>query len=124
MYLAGARFKIITDIVVGIHLQQPKQEATRENREIVYVLGKVPLYSGLQARYENTADYMSRHPVHALKGAAEYCEQRPTEAVVKSNIRRNVPQALSIEEIREAIKKDQETRDNDEDLKPSQMEHS
>ena len=72
MYLADARFKIDTDIVVGIHLLQPKHKSTCENREIVYVLAKVPLYSGLQARYENTADYMSRHPVYALKGAANY----------------------------------------------------
>lgn len=50
MYLAGARFKIDTDIIVGIHLLQPKQQATCENREIVYVLAKVPLYSGLQVR--------------------------------------------------------------------------
>jgi len=67
---------------------------------------------------------MSRHPVYAPKGVAFYCEQRHTEAVMKSNIRINVPQALSIEEISEAFKKDQETIDNDEDLKPSQIEHS
>ena len=67
---------------------------------------------------------MSRHPVYARKGAAYYCEQRHTQAVMKSNTRINVPQALSIEEISEAFKKDQETIGNDEDLKPSQMEHS
>ena len=67
---------------------------------------------------------MSRHPVYAPKGAAYYCEQRHTEAVMKSNIRIKVPQALSIEEITEAFKKDQETIDNAEDLKPSQMGQS
>ena len=56
---------------------------------------------------------MSRHPVYALKGAANYCEQRQTEA-----------DCCEVQcTVREAIKKDQETRYNDEDLKPSQMEH-
>ena len=79
---------------------------------------------------------MSRHSVYSLKSAADYREQRQTEAVVKSIIRRNVPQALSMEEIREATDQTltmvmdivqnggQETRYNRGDLKPFKLVHS
>ena len=49
---------------------------------------------------------MSRHPVRAPENRTEYKEQKQTAKVVNSIVRRNVPESLSVEEVREATVND------------------
>ena len=49
---------------------------------------------------------MSRHPVRAPDNRTDYKEQKQTEKVVNSIVRRNVPESLSVEEVREATVND------------------
>ena len=54
----------------------------------------------------NPADYKSRHPVRAPENTTDYKEQKQTEEVVNSVIRRNVPESLSVEDVRKATMDD------------------
>ena len=49
---------------------------------------------------------MSRHPVRAPENRTDYKEQKQTAKVVNSIVRRNVPESLSVEEVREATVND------------------
>ena len=49
---------------------------------------------------------MSRHPVRAPQNATDYTEQKQTKELVSSIVRRNVPQLLSVEEVRKATPHD------------------
>ena len=55
---------------------------------------------------DNPADYMSRHPVRAPENTTDYKEQKQTEDAVNSIVRRNVPESLSVEEVRTATVND------------------
>ena len=54
----------------------------------------------------NPADYTSRHPVRAPENTTDYKEQKQTEEVVNSIVRRNIPESLSVEEVRKATVND------------------
>ena len=107
MYLAGARFKIITDhkTLEFIFNNPNSKQPARTERWCIY-LQEFDFTVEYSPGKENPADYMSRQPVHMPKDATDYREQRQTEAVVESIMQRNGPQALSMEEIREAAKSD------------------
>ena len=49
---------------------------------------------------------MSRHPVRKPENTTDYKEQKQTEEVVHSIVRRNVPESLPVEEFREATVND------------------
>ena len=49
---------------------------------------------------------MSRHPMHTTRNTTDYKEQKQTEEVVNSIVRRNVPESLSVEEVRKAAVND------------------
>ena len=55
---------------------------------------------------DNQAGYMSRHPVRAPENTTDYKEQKQTEDAVNSIVRRNVPESLSVEEVRTATVND------------------
>ena len=52
------------------------------------------------------ADYVSRHPVRAPEDTTDYKEQKQTEDVEHSIVGRNVPESLSVEEVRTATVND------------------
>ena len=49
---------------------------------------------------------MSRHPIRTPGNTTDYKEQKQTEQVVNSIVRRNVPESLSVEEVRKATAND------------------
>ena len=49
---------------------------------------------------------MSRHPVRVPENTTAYKEQKQTEEVVHSIVRRNIPELLSVEEVRTATVND------------------
>ena len=49
---------------------------------------------------------MSRHPIHTTRNTTDYRAQKQTEEVVNSIVRRNVPESLSVEEVRKATVND------------------
>ena len=49
---------------------------------------------------------MSRHPIRTPENRTDYKEQKQTEEVVNSIVRRNVPEQLSVEEVRKATVND------------------
>lgn len=49
---------------------------------------------------------MSRHPVCTPEKTTDYKEQKQTEEVVNSSVRRNVPKSLSVKEVRKATVND------------------
>mgnify|MGYP000480077475 CR=1 FL=1 len=49
---------------------------------------------------------MSKHPIRTPKNRTDYKEQKQTEEVVNSIVRRNVPESLSVEEVRKATVND------------------
>ena len=49
---------------------------------------------------------MSRHPVRARQNTTYYKEQKQTKELVASNVRRNVLESLSVEEVRKATVND------------------
>ena len=49
---------------------------------------------------------MSRHPIHTPGNTTDYKEQKHTEEVVNSIVRRNIPESLSVEEVRKATVND------------------
>ena len=55
---------------------------------------------------DNPADYISRHPIHTPRNTTDYMEQKQTEEVVNSIVRRIVPGSLSVEEVRKATVND------------------
>ena len=55
-----------------------------------------------RAGKDNPADYMSRHPVRAPENTTDYKEQKQREKVVTSIVRKNLPESLSVEKVREA----------------------
>ena len=81
---------------------------------------------------------MSRHPVRAPENRTDYKEQKQTEKVVNSIVRRNVPKSLSVEEVSEATVNDPvplevmdivpngngESRYKSEDLRPYKLVRS
>ena len=81
---------------------------------------------------------MSRHPVRAPENRTDYKEQKQTAKVVNSIVRRNVPESLSVEEVREATVNDPvplevmdivqngngESRYKSEDLRPYKLVRS
>ena len=139
MYLVSARYKIITDHKpLEFIFNNPNSKPPARLKRWCMYLQEFDLTVAYRPDEENPADYTSRHPVYTPKDASDYREQRHTEALVKSIIRRNVPQALSMDEIGETTKKDQtltmvmdsvqnggqETRYNREDLKPFKLVQS
>ena len=49
---------------------------------------------------------MSKHPVRTPDSTNDYKEQKQREEVVNSIVRRNVPESLSVEEVRKATVND------------------
>ena len=49
---------------------------------------------------------MSRHPVRIPENTTDYQEQKQTRKVVNSIVRRNVPESLSVEEVRDPTRND------------------
>jgi len=49
---------------------------------------------------------MLRHPIRTPGNTTDYQEQKQTEEVVNSIVRRNVPESLPVEEVREATVND------------------
>ena len=107
VYLAGARFMVVTDhkpleaIVSNSNSKLPVRIARWStylqefNFTVEYRPGK-----------ENPADCMSRYPVRAPENTTDYKEQKQTEDAVNSIVRRNVPESLSVEEVRTATVND------------------
>ena len=87
---------------------------------------------------DNPADYMSRHPVHAPENTTDHMYKEPKKTEKYSIVRRNVPESLSVEEVREAIMNDPvllevmdivptgngESRYKSEDLRPYKLVRS
>ena len=81
---------------------------------------------------------MSRHPARAPENTTDHKEQKQREKVVNSIVRRNVPESLSVEEVREATVNDPvllevmdivqngngESRCKSEDLRPYKLVRS
>ena len=55
---------------------------------------------------DNPADYTSRHQVCTPENTTDYKEQKQTEKVVNSTVRRNVPESLLVKDVREATMND------------------
>lgn len=49
---------------------------------------------------------MLRHPIHTPGNTTDYQEQKQMEEVVNFIVRRNVPESLPVEEVREATVND------------------
>ena len=107
MYLAGAQFKVVTDHkpLEAIFSNSNSKPPVRIERWSMY-LREFDFTVEYRPGKDNPADYMSRHPVHALENTDDYKEQKQTEEVVNSVVRRNVPESLSVEEVRKATVND------------------
>ena len=84
---------------------------------------------------DNPADYVSRHPVRVPEDTTDYKEQKQMEKVVNSIVGRNVPESLSVKEVREVTVNDPvlldivqngngESRYKSEDLRPYKLVQS
>ena len=107
MYLAGARFKVVTDHkrLEAIFSNSNSKPPVRIEGWSMY-LQEFDFTLEYRPGKDNPADYMSRHPVHALENTTDYKEQKQMEEVVNSVVRRNVPESLSVEEVRKATMND------------------
>ena len=107
MYLAGARFKVMTDHkpLEAIFSSSNSKPLVKIERWSMY-LQEFDFTVEYRPGKDNPADYMSRHPVRTLENTTDYKEQKQTEKVVNSIVRRNVPESLSVEEVREATVND------------------
>ena len=93
LYLAGARFKVVTDHkpLEAIFSSSNSKPPVRIERWSMY-LQEFDFTVEYRPGKDNPADYMSRHPVHAPENTTNhmYKEQKQTEKVVNSIVRRNV----------------------------------
>ena len=107
MYLAGAQFKVVTDHkpLEAIFNNSNSKPPVRIERWSMY-LQEFDFTVEYRPGKGNPADYMSRHPVRAPENTTDYKEQKQTEEVVNSVVRRNVPESLSVEEVRKATMND------------------
>ena len=139
MYLAGACFKVVTEHkpLEAICSNSNSKPPVRIERWSMY-LQEFNFAVEYRPGKNNPADYMSRHPVHVQEETTHYKEQKQTEEVVNSIVRRNVPESLLVEEVREATINDPvlleimdivqkgngESRYKSEDLKPYKLVRS
>ena len=98
MCLAGARFKVVTDHkpLEAIFSNSNSRPPVRIERWSMY-LQEFNFTVEYRPGKDNPVDYMSRHPVRAPENTTDYKEQKQTEEVVNSVVRRNVPESLSVE---------------------------
>ena len=107
VYLAGAQFMVVTDhkpleAIVSNSNSKPPVRIARWSTYLQEFNFTVEYRPGK----DNPADYMSRHPVRAPENTTDYKEQKQTEDAVNSIVRRNVPESLSVEEVRTATVND------------------
>ena len=107
MYLAGAGFKVVADYkpLEAIFSNANSKPPVRIERWSTY-LQEFNFTVEYKPGKDNPADFMSRHPVRAPENTTDYREQKQTEEVVNSVVRRNVPEPLSVEEVRKATVND------------------
>ena len=107
MYLAGAQFKVVTDHkpLAAIFNNSNSKPPVRIERWSIY-LQEFNFTVQYRPGKDNPADCMSRHPIHTTRNTTDYKEQKQTEEVVNSIVRRNVPESLLVEEVRKATVND------------------
>ena len=107
MYLAGAHFKVVTDHkpLEAIFSNSNSKPPVRIERWSMY-LQEFNFTVEYRLGKDNPADCVSRHPVRVPEETTDYKEQKQTEKVVNSIVRRNVPESLSVKEVREATVND------------------
>ena len=122
MYLAGARFKVVTDHkpLEAIFSNSNGKPPVRIERWSTY-LQELNFTVEYRPGKDNPADYMSRHPIRTPENTMHYKEQKQTEEVVNSIVRRNVQESLLVEEVRTA---NGESRYKSEDLGPYKLVQS
>ena len=105
--LAVARFKVVTDHkpLEAIFNNSNSKPPVKIERWITY-LQEFNFTVEYRPGKDNLADYMSRHPICTPGNTTDYREHKQPEEVVNSIVRRNVPESLSIEEVRKATVND------------------
>ena len=103
VYLAGAQFQVVTDqkTLEAIFSTSNSKPPVRIERWSTY-LQEFTFTVEYRPGKGNPTDYVSRHPVRAPENTTDYKEQRQTEELVHSIVRRNAPESLSVEEFRTA----------------------
>ena len=107
VYLAGAQFQVMTyqKTLEAIFSNSNSKPPVRIERCSTY-LQEFNFTVDYRPGKDNQEDYVSRHPIRAPEKTTDYKEQKHTEDVVHSIVRRNVPESISVQEVRTATVND------------------